>query len=231
MDGFRTWLAQLQWENILEPLILVAASALCVMIHEICHGFAAYCLGDQTAKRAGRLSLNPLRHIDLMGLIMMVILKFGWAKPVPVDPRNFKNPKRGMALTAAAGPLSNVALAWLATVCYSVFLWLYLRFPAYRGLYYPCLFFQYMAMLSAGLAVFNLFPIPPLDGSKVICALLPDKVYAYILRYERYGMLILLALMYFGRLDKPLGALRDGLMQGLWAIGHWPFDLLNSIVG
>ena len=231
MDGFRAWAAQLQWGNILEPLVLVAASALCIMIHEVCHGLSAYWLGDQTAKKAGRLSLNPLRHIDLMGLAMMVILKFGWAKPVPVDPRNFKNPKSSMALTALAGPVSNILLAWVATVFYSVFAWLFLRHPGAQWLYYPCLFFQYMSMLSAGLAVFNLFPIPPLDGSKVVFALLPNKAYAFVLHYERYGMLILLGLMYFGGLDMPLGVLRDLLMQGIWAIGHWPINLLNFIVG
>lgn len=229
MDGLRAWAAQLQWGNLLEPLVVVAASLLCITIHETCHGFAAYHLGDPTAKKAGRLTLNPLRHIDLLGLIMMAVLKFGWAKPVPVNPRYFKRPKRDMALTALAGPLSNVLLAWAALMCYSVVYWLQRRLPNSGILAYLSLFFQYMAVLSAGLAVFNLFPIPPLDGSKVLFALLPNKAYAFVLKYERYGMVALLLILYLGGLDKPLGILRDWLLDGLSAVGLWPYYLLNRI--
>ena len=229
MDAFRAWAAQLQWENLWEPLVLVAASIMCITVHETCHGLMAYRLGDPTAKNAGRLTLNPLKHIDLLGLIMMAALKFGWAKPVPVDPRYFKKPKRDMALTALAGPVSNVLLAWIAMLFYSVTLWCLQRFPGVGVLWYLYLFFWYMAVLSAGLAVFNMFPIPPLDGSKVLFALLPNKAYAFILRYERYGMLVLLALLYFGGLDKPLAFLRDGLLGGLSKAGLWPYDLLSKI--
>ena len=103
MDAFRAWLAQLQFDGVWQTAVLVAASLLCITFHETCHGLAAYRLGDNTAKRMGRLSLNPLKHVDLMGLIMMALFRFGWAKPVPVDMRNFKNPKAGIALTALAG--------------------------------------------------------------------------------------------------------------------------------
>ena len=116
MSAFRAWLAQLQFDGVWQTAVLVAASLLCITFHETCHGFVAYRLGDDTAKRAGRLTLNPLKHVDLPGLVMMAIFRFGWAKPVPVDMRKFRHPKRDMALTALAGPVSNVLLAYVAAV-------------------------------------------------------------------------------------------------------------------
>ena len=113
MDGFVSWLRQLQFDGVWQTALLVAASLLCITFHETCHGLAAYRLGDPTAKRAGRLTLNPLRHVDIGGLLMMALFRFGWAKPVPVDMRYFKKPKQGMALTALAGPVSNLLLAVL----------------------------------------------------------------------------------------------------------------------
>ena len=228
MEKIQSWLGQLQWGNLLEPAVLILAYLLCITVHETCHGLAAYALGDPTAKRAGRLSLNPLRHVDLLGLIMMAIFRFGWAKPVPIDPRYFKKPKRDMALTALAGPVSNVLLAWIAVICYAMAIFFYRRSSA-ESLSYVCLFFQYMAILSAGLAVFNLIPIPPLDGSKVLFSLFSDKVYAKVLRYERYGMVILFVVLYLGWLDKPLEFLRGGLLTGLEAVGLWPYTLLQKI--
>ena len=116
MHGFTAWLHQLQFGWLSDMLLIVLASLLCITIHETCHGLAAYRLGDPTAKLAGRLTLNPLRHIDILGLLMMAVARFGWAKPVPVNMNNFKNPKRDMALTALAGPVSNILLAWAALV-------------------------------------------------------------------------------------------------------------------
>lgn len=229
MDGFHAWAAQLDFTALFDLLLPAAAALCCVTIHEMSHGYAACLLGDPTAKNAGRLTLNPLRHIDLMGLLAMVLVKFGWAKPVPVDPRHFKKPKRDMALTALAGPVSNVVLAYGALCLSSALLWCCARNPGSVILRYVYLLFYYMAVLSAGLAVFNIFPIPPLDGSKVLFSLLPGKVYGLILRYERYGMLVLLALLYFGGLDKPLGFLRDGLLSLLTRAGFWPYYLLERI--
>ena len=114
MDSILSWFRQLQFGGLLDTVIIVAASLLCITVHETCHGLAAWWLGDPTAKRAGRLTLNPIRHVDWVGLILMAVVRFGWAKPVPVDMRNFKNPKRDMALTALAGPVSNVLLALVA---------------------------------------------------------------------------------------------------------------------
>ena len=150
MDGFVAWLKQLQFDGVWQTAVLVAASLLCITFHETCHGLVAYWLGDPTAKRAGRLTLNPLRHVDIGGLLMMALFRFGWAKPVPVDMRYFKHPKRDMALTAAAGPLSNVLLAYLAVLLYGVFAYWY-YFSGSTAVYVFALFFYYVEIISAGL--------------------------------------------------------------------------------
>ena len=187
---------------------------LCLTVHETCHGLAAYALGDPTAKRHHRLSLNPLRHIDWFGLAMMVMAGFGWAKPVPVNPNYFKNPKRGMALTALAGPVSNFVLALLLLLVVRLF-WQ----PLNSGAGWM-MFLVETAILSIGLGVFNLIPIPPLDGSKVLFSLLPDRTYDLILRYERIGMLVLWALVFAG--------VGESVMDG--AI-YLVFDVFCRIVG
>ena len=221
MSNFLSWLQQLRFNAIWELLIVLAASLLCITVHESCHGLAAYWLGDDTAKRAGRVSLNPFRHIDILGLLMMALFHFGWAKPVPVDMRRFRNRRAGMALTALAGPVSNVLLAFLALLCLA----LCTRLPQTEVMDYVRYFFQYIAILSAGLAVFNIFPIPPLDGSKVLFSLLPDRAYAWLMRYERYGMILLMVLLYADVLDTPLLYLRSGLLNGLAAAVNWLFRL------
>lgn len=184
----------------LESILLRVASVfLCLTIHETCHGLAAYALGDPTAKRAHRLSLNPLRHIDWLGLIMMVAAGFGWAKPVPVDPSYFKKPKQGMALTALAGPVSNFVLALLALLCARL---VYHQYGALWDFIFDLLLTT--AYLSVGLGLFNLIPISPLDGSKVLFAFLPDSAYEKLMRYEKYGMIALLILVWLGVGDNVL---------------------------
>lgn len=229
MDAFRAWLAQLQFDGVWQTAVLVAASLLCITFHETCHGLAAYRLGDNTAKRMGRLSLNPLKHVDLMGLIMMALFRFGWAKPVPVDMRNFKNPKAGMALTALAGPVSNVVLAYAAVVLCNFVMFLADRLGSTWLLLALAQFFVYVEIISAGLAVFNVFPIPPLDGSKVLFALLSDRAYDRLMRYEKYGMGLLMALLVTGAIDRPLGAMRDWLLTWLNSLGAWGFTLPSAI--
>lgn len=182
--------------SLLDAVLRVAAVLLCLTVHETCHGLVAYALGDPTAKSMHRLSMNPLHHIDWFGLFMMLAAGFGWAKPVPVDPRYFKKPKEGMALTALAGPVSNFLLAFLL-IFISKMIYLYAPYTvALDAIFTFCLYTA--APLSIGLGLFNLIPIPPLDGSKVVAVLLPDRAYGTLMRYERYGMLLLLALSFLG---------------------------------
>lgn len=230
MHGLSSWFAQLDFSMLWDYVVIIAASLLCIMFHEVCHGLMALKLGDTTAKNAGRLTFNPLKHIDLWGLLMMAVFKFGWAKAVPVDMRRFKHPMRDMAITAAAGPLSNVLLAYVALCIRAGALYVNLRTGGeISG--FVVLFFQYVAILSVGLAVFNVIPIPPLDGSKVLGAFLPQKVYYRVLRYERYGFLLLMALLYLGILDTPLYFCRYALLSGLSKIASFPFYILQHIFG
>lgn len=229
MSAFRTWLAQLQFDGVWQTAVLVAASLLCITFHETCHGLAAYRLGDDTAKRAGRLTLNPLKHVDIPGLVMMAIFRFGWAKPVPVDMRNFKHPKRDMALTALAGPVSNVLLAYAAAVLLGFVVFLSDRFGSNVLFTVLVQFFIYVEIISAGLAVFNVFPIPPLDGSKVLFALLSDRAYLKLMRYERYGMGLLMLLLVTGLIDAPLSAMRNWLLTLIGNLSVWGYTLPNAI--
>lgn len=199
-------------------LLRVAAVFLCLTIHETCHGLAAYALGDPTAKRAHRLSLNPLRHIDWLGLLMMVVAGFGWAKPVPVNPNYFKKPKQGMAVTALAGPVSNLLLAILLLL---IARGVYIR-AALAGSF-SATWFAFLldtASLSVGLGLFNLVPIPPLDGSKVLAVLLPDRAYDWLMHYERFGMLVLVMVISVGIGSNAL----DNAIR-------WTFTMLCRLVG
>lgn len=207
----------LDFGSMLDMVLRLAAVLLCLTVHETCHGLAAYALGDPTARRAHRLSLNPLRHIDWFGLLMMFAAGFGWAKPVPVNPNYFKKPKQGMALTALAGPVSNFLLALLTLLAARIFC----DVAAYSEMNQRILDFLLMvAVLSIGLGLFNLVPIPPLDGSKVLFAVLPDRAYDWLMRNERYGMLLLFALVFFG-----VGS--NALSKTI----QWVFDLFCRMVG
>lgn len=188
-----TFIEQFNWGGLLNLLGRVAGVFLCLTVHETCHGLAACALGDPTAKRMQRLSLNPLHHIDWLGLASMVICGFGWAKPVPVDMRYFKNPRLGMAFTALAGPVSNFLLALLLLFAASLPSALAPVNAVVAGLFSFC---ASTAVLSIGLGLFNLVPIPPLDGSKVLFSILPEKAYYTLMRYERYGMAVLLLLVW-----------------------------------
>lgn len=209
--------AALDFGSLLSMVTRLAAVLLCLTVHETCHGLAAYALGDPTARQAHRLSLNPLRHIDWFGLLMMFLAGFGWAKPVPVNPNYFKKPKQGMALTALAGPMSNFLLALIMLLAARIFC----DVAAYSEANQRILDFILMvAILSIGLGLFNLVPIPPLDGSKVLFAVLPDRAYDQLMRYERYGMLVLFALVFF---DVGSNALSQAI--------SWVFDLFCRVVG
>ena len=176
-------------------------------VHELSHGLVAYALGDDTAKNMGRLTLNPIKHIDPVGLLMMFVFRFGWAKPVPVNLYNFKNPKVGMAYTAFAGPLSNFLLATLILIFQVPLIRAYIGGSMLADIALST------ALISVFLGVFNLLPIPPLDGSKILIGILPDRHHQAILQYERYGMFLLLALIWLGVLSGPLQVLMEGTLQ------------------
>ena len=173
-----------------------------VMVHEVSHGVVALKLGDETAKKEGRLTLNPLVHIDFFGSILLPIFLvltsspviFGWAKPVPYNPNNLKNPKKGAALIGIAGPLSNIALA----VIFGILLRIISGIGVPMSLFPLSMLFQIIISINLLLAVFNLMPIAPLDGSKLLFAILPQKYYKLQVFLERYGMAILLAFIFFG---------------------------------
>jgi len=210
----------LDWSYLTDLIISIIPALICITFHETCHGLTAYALGDPTAKRAGRLSLNPIKHIDWMGLAMMVVFKFGWAKPVPVNMRNFKNPKRGMAVTALAGPLSNVLLSVVMLGIYGP-LYILVAF-GYGGSVLPVLvrMIGTTAYLSLALAVFNLIPVPPLDGSKVLYSVISDEKYMKLMIYERYGMILMLILVSTGILGTPLSFVTESAFDMLFPIAQ-----------
>ena len=184
--------------EIISLLCALPGTLIALSFHEFSHAFAAHRLGDDTAKRAGRLSLNPLRHLDPIGAICMLLFRFGWAKPVPIDARNFKKPKRGMALSALAGPVSNLLLAFVGIFIFALVtphlsvegengVIYYQRGAEWQLAVYLVLYSFYA--LNLALAVFNFLPIPPLDGSRIFLSFLPDRLYFRVMRYERVILL------------------------------------------
>lgn len=209
------------FSSLLDIMLTLVASLVCITLHELSHGYVAWKLGDNTAKNAGRLTLNPFKHIDLVGFIMMLVLKIGWAKPVPVNFNNLNKPKRDMAITAFAGPLSNVIITVICLFLYGALL---IPFSANGvGLYFLKLF-ERTAYMSLGFAVFNMLPFPPLDGSKLMYSVLKDEHYAKVMDYEGYGSVILIILTLTGFLGTLVAVVRQLLYNDLMPVAQWAYE-------
>ena len=194
-------------DEIMHYLYIIPCAIIAIVLHELSHGLVSYWLGDPTPKETGRLSINPSNHIDIMGAICLVLFGFGWAKPVMVNPSYYRKPKLGMTLVALAGPLMN----FLVMILSFFFMWLTLKITIWTNMWDSVLleivynFFDYLAIINLGLGLFNLIPIPPLDGSKIIGIILPKKAYDEYMGYQRYGIYFMIGFLIIITVLETLG--------------------------
>ena len=195
-------------------------------VHEYAHAFAAKKMGDNTALMAGRLTLNPIAHVDLFGALFLVLFGFGWAKPVPVNSRYFKHPKRDMAITALAGPVSNLLAALVGAVLVVVME----VFAPYNGVtqfIYNVLY--YYVVVNISLAVFNLIPLPPLDGSRIVAAFISDRAMYTYYRYQNIFVLVMFLLLFSGAMSGPLSTAQNFFARVIFSLAEAPFRLFGAL--
>lgn len=227
MDYIRSGQYQLIFIQLASILFVVFCT---LPVHEFAHAWMAVKLGDETPRYKGRLTLRPMAHIDIIGAAMILLVGFGYAKPVPVNINNLKNGRKSFALVALAGPLSNIIMALIFTLCKTVIYVLasktvipVIAYTVFGG------FFMYAATINISLAVFNLLPIPPLDGSRIATLLIPSKYYYKIMQYERYIMIGMFVLLWTGILSTPLSLLGSLVSTGIDFVAELPFKLMGLL--
>ena len=207
---------------IINLLSSIAVVFLTMPVHEFAHAFVADKLGDPTPRYTGRLTINPFKHIDYTGAAFIILFGFGWAKPVQVNTRYFNNPKRDMAITALAGPVSNILMSFILLIIRNTFLLI----PGVSYYSMISLFLTFIAEINVYLAVFNLIPVPPLDGSRLLSAFLPYKYYYALMRYERYIFYGILLLLFTGVLSGPIEFASYKILSGINFLASIPFKFI-----
>ena len=216
-------------ETILDYLIKALVLFTAVPVHECAHAWVAEKMGDDTGRKQGRITLNPFAHLTLWGSLMMILVGFGWGKPVMVDSRNIKNPKKGMVLTSLAGPASNFIMAFLSMIVYKVLAFLSFAKDS-STLDMMATVFVYITLINISLAVFNFLPIPPLDGTKIFNAILPEKWYFTIMKYENFIFIALIILVYSGLLDAPLSFLQNKVIDVMLFLTGWVDNIMTLLI-
>ena len=219
-------------EQIIQILLMIPVMLISLSVHEYAHARIAYARGDATARNLGRMTVNPLKHIDPIGALCMILFRFGWAKPVPVNSRNLRNPQRDMALVSVAGPISNLLLAFLGALLYTLSLRLFFNNFVFlsenefllKGSMMLLTFLELFHFANITLAIFNLIPIPPLDGSRILTMFLPPKYYWKLQQYEQYFGIALMLLVLLGSFSGILSTVTMFISDGMMTVcSYIPF--------